>query len=88
MVRKFKFYKEDNKWFVDLPEWEGEKDDLEMVMGADLLLDILSNYSDYCFVTFGDEPFEDAKILSYDHKELTKGYYNNDAWHGPYTVWL
>ena len=30
MTRKFKFYKEDdNRWFVDLPEWEGEKKNLD-----------------------------------------------------------
>jgi hypothetical protein len=89
MIRKFKFYKEeDNKWFVDLPEWEGEKEDLEMVLGADILLEILSGESDYCFVTFADEPFEDAKVLSYDYNESSAGYYNNDAWHGPSTIWL
>jgi hypothetical protein len=50
MIRRFKFYKEeDNRWFVDLPEWEGEKD---------------------------------------DHNESSEGYYNNDAWHGPSTIWL
>ena len=70
MIRRFKFYKEDdNRWFVELPEWDGEKDDLEMVMGADILLDVLSGNSDYCYVTFGDEPFEESKTLSYDHKE-------------------
>jgi hypothetical protein len=89
MVGRFMFYKEeDERWFIELPEWKGEKDDLEMVMGADLLLDILSDYSDYCFVTFSDEPFEDAKVLSYDHNQSVKGYYNNDAWNGPSTVWL
>ena len=60
MTRKFKFYKEeDNRWFVDLPEWEGDKEDLEMVMGADILLEILSGNSDYCYVTefvFGKYP--------------------------------
>jgi hypothetical protein len=66
MTRRFKFYKEeDGKWFVDLPEWEGDKDDLEMVMGADILLEILSNNSDYCYVTFSDEPFDGAKTLTY-----------------------
>ena len=89
MIRRFKFYKyDDNRWFVELPEWDGEKDDLEMVMGADILLDVLSGNSDYCYVTFGDEPFEGAKTLSYDHKESSPGYYNNDAWHGASTVWL
>lgn len=36
------FYKEKNKWFVDLPTWEGSKADLEMVDGADRMLDELS----------------------------------------------
>jgi len=34
--RKLKFYKEaDERWYVELPEWEGSKADLEMVAGAD-----------------------------------------------------
>lgn len=42
-MRVFRFYKESNdKWFVDLPEWLGDKADLEMVLGADILLDMLS----------------------------------------------
>lgn len=42
---KIKFNKEDdNKWYVDLPEWEGSHAELEMVYGADLLLDIISGY--------------------------------------------
>jgi hypothetical protein len=89
MIRKFRFNKEENnRWFVDLPEWEGEKEDLEMVLGADLLLDILSGNSDYCYLTLGDEPFEGCSTLTYDHNESTPGYYNNDAWHGPSTIWL
>ena len=40
------FYRESNtKWFIDLPEWKGSKEDLEMVDGADTMLDIiLTNY--------------------------------------------
>ena len=38
------FYKEEtNRWYVYLPEWEGSKADLEMVCGADTMLDELSN---------------------------------------------
>ena len=43
------FYKtEDDRWFIDLPEYieqGGDHEDLEMVRGADQLLDILSNGS-------------------------------------------
>jgi hypothetical protein len=88
MTRTFNFYKEDSRWYVDLPEWEGPKDDLEMVLGADLLLDILSGDYEDVHVKFSDEPFDDAKILTYDHDYEIEGFYNNDAWHGPSTIWL
>ena len=39
----YKFYKtEDKRWYIDLPTWKGDKSDLEMVAGADVMLDILS----------------------------------------------
>lgn len=42
-MRTFRFYKEiGERWYVDLPEWEGDKEDLQMVAGADLFLEILS----------------------------------------------
>lgn len=43
---KYRFYKEDNNWYVDIPafiEGGGEKSDLEMVAGADEFLDYISN---------------------------------------------
>jgi hypothetical protein len=42
-MRTIRFYKEpDSTWFADIPEWEGEKWELEMVMGADMMLEILA----------------------------------------------
>lgn len=35
----------DGKWYVDLPDWEGSHSDLEMVSGADIMLDMLSSYT-------------------------------------------
>jgi hypothetical protein len=36
----FTFNKEPNgNWYIDLPDWEGSKDDLQMVMGADTMLE-------------------------------------------------
>lgn len=40
---EFTFKKEDGKWFIVLPEWKDNPDDLQMVNGADTLLDILSH---------------------------------------------
>lgn len=37
-----KFYKEqDNRWYAYIPTFEGDKSELEMVLGADTLLDML-----------------------------------------------
>lgn len=41
-TRVFRFYKEHSgRWYIDLPEWKGGKWHLEMVSGADTLLDLL-----------------------------------------------
>ena len=44
MSTHYRFYKtEENRWYIDLPEWKGSQADLEMVAGADKMLDVLSN---------------------------------------------
>jgi hypothetical protein len=64
MKRIFIFYKEpSNRWFVDLPEWEGSKDELEMVMGADTMLDIISEGYNKVSLVLSLEPFEECDIL-------------------------
>jgi hypothetical protein len=58
MIRKIKFYKtKSSRWYADLPEWEGSKDDLEMVLGADTMLDTLAQGDDLIFLQIGDEKF-------------------------------
>lgn len=45
-MRILKFKKEhDNRWYIDLPSWPGSHSALEMVAGADTLLDTLSEGS-------------------------------------------
>ena len=44
-----RFYKsQDEYWYVDMPEWEGSIDALEMVRGADDMLDDLKSYRKGC----------------------------------------
>jgi hypothetical protein len=90
MIKQFEFYKEHGRWYIDLPEWEGSKEDLEMVLGADMLLDNIARGNDWCKITLSDEPFEGSHILSHrlPPLEATPGWYDNDAWHGPSTIWL
>lgn len=42
MIQEMIFNKKDNQWFIDLPEYPGQKADLQIVMGADKLLDTLA----------------------------------------------
>ena len=41
MEQNLKFNKEADRWYIDLPDWTGTKGELEMVAGADTLLDEL-----------------------------------------------
>lgn len=60
-----RFYKDaDNKWYADYKEWTGAKWELEMVCGADTMLDIISQGEDECYVTLSLEPFDGSDILS------------------------
>lgn len=65
MRRLFKFYRDETGWFVDLPEWEGSKADLQMVSGADTFLDILSQGDNIIYITLSDEEFEGANSMDF-----------------------
>jgi hypothetical protein len=61
-MRVFTFEKEeDGRWFVVLPEWEYDKDALEMVAGADTLLDIISQGENRVSVAWHEEEPESWK---------------------------
>lgn len=87
-MKNFKFYKELNRWFVDLPDWTGEKDELEMVMGADTMLDILAQGQDVVFLSMSTDPFDGYDYLLtlkeeiYDGGmyDLTNINFNFDVW--------
>ncbi|MBN9296024.1 MAG: hypothetical protein J0I41_03385 [Filimonas sp.] len=62
----YKFVREENKWFIDLPEYiagGGYKGDLQMVEGADKMLDIMAGESDYVNLSMAREAFADADKL-------------------------
>lgn len=52
MVKDLRFFKQDGKWYADVPNHT--LDENEMVMGADSLLDIISDGKDEVTITFGD----------------------------------
>lgn len=70
MVKYLKFYRRGDdhdmlgrRWYVDLPGWEGSTDDLEMVMGADTVLDVLSDGEGTVYSRVSDEPMEGTKLM-------------------------
>lgn len=64
-MRDFKFYKDEEGWFVDLPEWEGEKWELQMVSGADTFLEILSQGESEVNIVLSKTEFETANKLDF-----------------------
>lgn len=57
----------EGRWFVVLPEWTGPKEDLEMVMGADMMLDIYAQGEGRVSLSASE-----TEILEYDVLKLTE----------------
>lgn len=53
MQKKIRFFKQDNKWYADIPNHALE--DNEMVMGADIALDFVSDGRQEVSITLTDE---------------------------------
>ena len=63
-MKKYRFYKEqDGSWFIDLPEWTGSKSDLQMVAGADTMLDYMAEGNNEVSAYISEEEFEGADVL-------------------------
>ena len=62
----YRFNKEDGKWYIDLPDWTGTKGELQMVGGADTLLDVLdTNNNNKVYVEVDTEIFNNFDIFAY-----------------------
>jgi hypothetical protein len=91
------FIKEDELWYVDLPEFiemgVGTKGNLLMVAGADTFLEKYSNGKSRLTVTVSNDRFaDDNRILAnYSvgvNKEMLKEYNHPEVEHGGYYVTL
>ena len=64
MRENFRFYKAvSGRWYIDLPGWAGSIDELEMVQGADTMLDRVSGYTEECILEISDVAFEGANVI-------------------------
>lgn len=87
---RLKFTKDsNNKWYVVLPEWEGSPEDLEMVCGADTMLDILAKGNFEVTLNISETPFENATLeLHFDREENGGAWYNLKSEFFNFEVWL
>jgi len=78
MVKHLKFEKDENHdWYVVLPEWEGEKSALQMVMGADDMLDILAQGEFEVNLIISTEVIDNPTIeLTFLREENDGGWYS------------
>ena len=85
-MKTIKFKREpDYRWFAVLPEWEGSKDELEMVLGADTMLEFLSEDNDEVSLCMSGEEFENSDKLEFVRfaVELNNGaYYKLSSFRG------
>lgn len=65
-MKQHHFVREDGRWYIDLPEFlaqGGDKADLEMISGADTMLNIIAGEKDKATLQIDIEPFESANEL-------------------------
>ena len=84
----FKFTKEKDRWFIDLPTWKGSKDELEMVMGADTMLDILAQGDDVVHAYITTKSFDAPIVLTFEKEEFEGATYTLVSEHHTFPVWL
>jgi hypothetical protein len=90
MIKTFSFEKENNRWYVVLPEYPGPKADLEMVMGADTLLDILAQGEHKTDVSISLSYIDDYDFeLKFLREESGGGWYKAKSdMNSPFELWL
>lgn len=65
-MQQHRFIREGREWFIDLPEFlaqGGSKGDLQMVSGADTMLDLIARDADEVTLQMDTEPFAGADEL-------------------------
>lgn len=77
-MRTFHFHQEPhnhNAWYVDLPEYVGPREDLEMVYGASTFLDMISEGTGKASVCVSSTYFEgsDQLVLLTDQATMPSG---------------
>jgi hypothetical protein len=94
MRSNFTFELEDKRWYVVLPEWEGDRGELEMVAGADVMLDILADGNSTVTLELSVEPKPCCLTLFFDREDGGGGWYSlatnsdNVKFENIHEIWL
>jgi hypothetical protein len=73
-IRTFNFEKEKTgRWYIVLPEWTGAKSELEMVQGADKMLDYVGEGANEITLALNEQPFFGATPLTLYDDNLPVG---------------
>lgn len=65
-MKQHRFVRENGEWYIDLPQYleqGGSKGDLQMVSGADTMLDIIAEEKDEVALAIDTKPFGGADEL-------------------------
>lgn len=96
-MNTYRFIKEERDWFIDLPEYlenGGSKGDLQMVEGADKMLDFISEGKNAVSLTIDRVSFDgsdELKLIERCDPFVGGGYYNLQTFEGKemnQTMWL
>ena len=89
MGGNYTFIKDElSRWYVDLPEWEGDYEELEMVQGADTMLDIIAQGSDEVVVYLTTFYMPHKMRLDFIKEEAGGGLYQLVSPYHNFEVWL
>jgi hypothetical protein len=89
-MSRFRFNKSpENRWYVDLPEWDGDQAELEMVCGADTMLDILAQGEGSVYMTISEDPIDNPRFtLHFNREEGGGAWYDLKSDLFEFEVWL
>jgi hypothetical protein len=96
-MKTYRFIKTASAWYIDLPEFieqGGSEGDLQMVEGADKMLDMMAENESFVILNISKEPFAGADVLELIEKcdsYIGGGYYRMPQYEGQQvnrTMWL
>ena len=96
-METYMFVKTGEDWFIDLPEYieqGGAAGDLQMVDGADTMLNLMAERGTSVVLNISEEPFDGADVLVLTEKcapSIGGGYYMMEKYNGKainHRMWL